>query len=124
MYLVQLLLPVEDSLPPSADSVLEKLKRELASRFGGFTAFTQAPAEGLWAPGSGPEERDRIIVVEVMTDSLDRRWWHALPCVAEPKTPNKLPNWASTNHVANTTDTPRSPNCHVKLRLFLRQAGL
>ena len=78
MYLVQLLLPVEDSLPPSADSVLEKLKRELASRFGGFTAFTQAPAEGLWAPGSGPEERDRIIVVEVMTDSLDRRWWHAL----------------------------------------------
>ena len=42
--------------------------------FGGLTAYTRAPAEGLWNSGS-TVKRDDIVVVEVMVDSLDRTWW-------------------------------------------------
>jgi hypothetical protein len=79
MYLVQLLMPVADSLPSASDGVLEALKTELVAHFGGFTAYMQAPAEGMWAPEAGGRaQRDTIIVVEVMTEALDRTWWHAL----------------------------------------------
>jgi hypothetical protein len=44
--------------------------------FGGLTAYTRAPAEGLWESGS-TVKRDDIVVVEVMVDSLDRKWWEA-----------------------------------------------
>lgn len=75
MYLVQLLLPV---LEEPADHVFDDLKRTLTKHFEGFTAYSQAPAEGMWAPDGGPEERDSIIVVEVMTATVDREWWHQL----------------------------------------------
>jgi hypothetical protein len=42
--------------------------------FGGLTAYTRAPAEGLWNSGS-TVKRDEIVIVEVMVDSLDRTWW-------------------------------------------------
>jgi len=70
VYLIQLLLP--------ADGAFEDLKKTLTKRFGGFTAFTQSPAEGMWAPEAGHEERDDIIIVEVMTEALDRVWWSRL----------------------------------------------
>jgi hypothetical protein len=75
MYLVQLLLPAPGD--PEAP-VFEELKKSLARHFGGFTAYTQAPAEGMWAPEAGREEHDDIVVVEVMTETLDRVWWRAL----------------------------------------------
>jgi hypothetical protein len=78
LYLVQLLLPVHS--PPSdiADGVFKALKTTLADRFGGYTAFTQSPAEGSWAPAGGAEQKDQIVVVEVMTEQLDTDWWHGL----------------------------------------------
>lgn len=33
-----------------------------------------APAEGLWVD-DGDVEQNKIVVVEVMSDALDRRWW-------------------------------------------------
>ncbi|WP_375021575.1 hypothetical protein [Agrobacterium sp. CR_3] len=33
-----------------------------------------APAEGLWTDGR-QVERDSIVVIEVMTDELERAWW-------------------------------------------------
>jgi hypothetical protein len=44
--------------------------------FGGLTAYTRAPAEGVWESGT-TLKRDDIVVVEVMVDSLDRTWWVA-----------------------------------------------
>ncbi len=52
------------------------LRRELVERFGGLTAFTRAPAEGLWDEGDRIE-RDRIVIFEVVADELDRAWWSA-----------------------------------------------
>ena len=47
----------------------------LTDRFGGLTAFTRAPAEGLWEDDKGSVVRDDVIVVEVMSDEPDDVWW-------------------------------------------------
>jgi len=78
MHLIQLLLPVADNDGRPFDAALPAaLRRELAERFGGLTAYTRAPAEGVWAH-DGKRDRDDIVVVEVMTDRLDRGWWKGL----------------------------------------------
>ena len=53
MFLIQILLPSADNtgvLFPKED--FEHLKQELASLFGGVTAYVQAPADGLWKAGA------------------------------------------------------------------------
>ena len=39
-----------------------------------MTAFTRAPAEGLWRDG-GRVEKDDVLLYEVMVESLDADWW-------------------------------------------------
>ena len=49
MYLVQLLLPLYDNDGQAFDaSEYVRLRAELADRFGGVTAYTRAPARGVW----------------------------------------------------------------------------
>jgi hypothetical protein len=52
----------------------ERLRDELTKKFGGVTAFLSSPAEGRWKDG-GEISRDEIVLFEVMTEELDRRWW-------------------------------------------------
>ena len=78
MYLVQILLPLfdNDGRPfEAADYV--RLRSELADRFGGVTAYTRAPARGVWKDDAGETNRDDIVIFEVMTGELDREWWTA-----------------------------------------------
>lgn len=78
-YLVQMLLPVADNDgQPFALHVWEDLKTALIEQFGGVTAYTRAPAEGVWAPPNGEQRRDDIFIVEVIVDQLDVPWWHAV----------------------------------------------
>lgn len=78
MTLVQILLPVTDNEGRRYGSQYFKdLQRTLTDRFGGMTAYTRAPAEGLWSNG-GTHRKDDIVVVEVMTEDFDRAWWKAL----------------------------------------------
>ena len=76
MYLVEILLPVDDNegrrFPQES---FDLVRRELTERFGGLTAFTRAPAEGLWKDETARTTRDEIVVLEVMTEVIDRRWW-------------------------------------------------
>lgn len=77
MHVVQILLPLYDNnghLFPDAE--MAAIREDLVAHFGGVTA-TRTPSEGVWAHG-GKRIRDDIILVEVMTDALDRDWWHAL----------------------------------------------
>lgn len=53
------------------------VREELTDRFGGLTAYTRAPAQGVWQDTDGPPRRDDIVVYEVMTDTVDREWWAA-----------------------------------------------
>ncbi|HYC04446.1 MAG TPA: hypothetical protein VED40_14215 [Azospirillaceae bacterium] len=75
MHLVQILLPLYDNdgkdLPRAEYG---RVREELVGRFGGLTAYTRAPAEGLWEGGEG-RCRDDVVLLEVMVEDLDRAWW-------------------------------------------------
>jgi hypothetical protein len=75
MHLVQLLLPLYDnSGNVFSETVFSGIRGELTEGFGGVTAFTSAPAQGLWI-SEGGTTHDEIVVVEVMTSDLDCEWW-------------------------------------------------
>lgn len=78
MYLVQILLPLYDNKGHAFDAgEYVSLRSELADRFGGVTAYTRAPARGVWKGDSGETTRDDIVIFEVMTVDLDQPWWTA-----------------------------------------------
>ncbi|MDB6111903.1 MAG: hypothetical protein JWR69_3653 [Pedosphaera sp.] len=75
MYLIQILLPVLDNTgTPFPEDLLSEIRTELIDRFGGITAFVHSPAEGVWAHND-ERVRDKIVLIEVMADILDRDWW-------------------------------------------------
>lgn len=78
MYLIQLLLPLygNDGRPFGATQY-GAVRTELTDRFGGLTAYTRAPAQGVWSDEAGAPKRDDIVVYEVMTEHLDREWWRS-----------------------------------------------
>ena len=75
--LVEVLLPLYDpagtAFPPA---LFRTVRAELVERFGGLTAFTRAPAEGLWkeADDDAPARED-VVVYEVVAPALDEGWW-------------------------------------------------
>jgi hypothetical protein len=76
MYLVQILLPLYDNEGHPFEPVdYVQLRTDLADRFGGVTAYTRAPARGVWRGDTGETTRDDIVIFEVMTEELDRTWW-------------------------------------------------
>jgi len=78
MYLVQILLPLYDNEGHAFEAgEYVRLRAELADRFGGVTAYTRAPARGVWKGDSGETTRDDIVIFEVMTPNLDHDWWTA-----------------------------------------------
>ena len=86
MYLVQLLLPLYDNRGrPFPSAHYAATSTELMERFGGPTAYTRAPAQGLWSESDGSATHDDIVVYEVMTSELDRAWWNAFRTALEEK---------------------------------------
>jgi hypothetical protein len=76
-YLIQILLPLYSNTGKHFSRVLyQKVEKELSRRFSGLTAYSRAPAKGLWRSGS-ETKRDDIIVYEVMVAKLDSTWWKA-----------------------------------------------
>ena len=77
MHLVQLLLPIHDpDGKPFPRAQYREIRETLTEKFGGLTAYSRAPAEGLWDDGDDVEHDD-IVVYEVMVPELDRAWWSA-----------------------------------------------
>ena len=86
MFLVQILLPLYDSEQkryPRAP--FDLVASELLERFGGMTAYANAPAHGLWQDDGGRTEGDDIVVHEVMTESLEKSWWASYRKVLESR---------------------------------------
>ena len=77
MYLLQILLPLRDNQNhPLPHDEYRTVRTELTERFGGLTAFTRAPAEGVWQSGADVSTaRDDIVIFEVMVTDFDRSWW-------------------------------------------------
>jgi len=77
MFLIEILLPLADNEGRAFGAgEFNRVRDELAARFGGVTAFRRAPAEGVWAEGGGVS-RDEVVIFEVMADALERPWWAA-----------------------------------------------
>ena len=75
MHLVQMLLPThrDGAAVPAAEFAAVRL--ELTDRFGGVTAYSRAPASGLWKRTEDEVEGDQVIMVEVVVEVFDRDWW-------------------------------------------------
>jgi hypothetical protein len=77
MYLIEILLPLADNEGhPFPAAKFAAVREELLHRFGGATAFTRTPAEGLFHK-NGTTVHDDIVVFEVMVESLDRAFWQS-----------------------------------------------
>jgi len=77
MYVIEIFLPLRDNAGTAfAPSLFEAEKARLVERFGGLTAYTRAPAQGIWDNGETPVS-DQIVIFEVMAEALDREWWAA-----------------------------------------------
>ncbi len=85
MHLVQFLLPVFDNQGRRfGRESFERVRQELAERFGGVTAFVQSPAQGLWKDDEhGTTAHDDMVLFEVMVETLDRDWWRAYRATLE-----------------------------------------
>lgn len=76
MYVIEILLPLRDNEDRRFPGELWHWVREmLVEKFGGLTAFSRNPAEGLWDGEAGERSRDDIVVFEVMAEALEREWW-------------------------------------------------
>ena len=75
--MIEILLPLYDNEGKHfGPETYVRVREELVEHFGGLTAFTRSPAEGLWVE-DGERSRDEIIVFEVMADWIDRGWWRS-----------------------------------------------
>ena len=75
-HLVQILLPLYDKRGTEQDkSLFARTRAELTEKFGGLTAHVRAPARGLWKAEDGEVERDDIVILEVLVESLEHAWW-------------------------------------------------
>ena len=78
LHLVEIFLPLSDNEGRAfGPKLFGHVRRELTERFGGLTAFSRAPALGLWKQDQGETARDDIVVLEVMAQEVDRAWWSA-----------------------------------------------
>ena len=76
MYLIQILLPrTTDEDDRADDTAFARTREELVAKFTGVTAYMRAPAQGLWTAPGGRVERDEMVMIEVLTENLDRAWW-------------------------------------------------
>ena len=79
MHVIELFLPLgRKDGTPQPRAIFGRLRAELVGRFGGLTAYSRAPAEGLWEDAGGEVERDAVVVFEVVAETLDRAWWREL----------------------------------------------
>jgi hypothetical protein len=75
MHLVQILLPLYDNTGNAfGEELFGSVRKTLTERFGGLTAYTRAPAQGLWRD-EGETRHDEIVVFEVMAKDIDAAWW-------------------------------------------------
>jgi hypothetical protein len=77
MHLIQLYLPLYDEKGATiSHNSFVAVRDLLTQRFGGITTYSRAPAKGFWKD-KGKVKLDDIVVFEVITQRLDRKWWRA-----------------------------------------------
>jgi hypothetical protein len=79
LHLVQILIPTFDNAGQQfGQSKFEGVRLELIERFGGLTAFVQSLRSVCGRTRKVARQRhDNMILIEVMSKTLDRAWWSA-----------------------------------------------
>ena len=78
MHLIQIFLPVRDNNNKAFPKEhYASIREELTKQFGGLTAYTRSPAEGLWKDEQNAAHHDDIVIFEVMAAEFDGPWWQA-----------------------------------------------
>jgi hypothetical protein len=84
MKLIQILLPLRDEQHrPFPTDLYDHVASQLTDAFGGITSYMRTPAEGRWKPAGGTPQEDDIVVLEVMSERLDKEWWHRFRVLLE-----------------------------------------
>jgi hypothetical protein len=76
VHLIQILLPRTGD-KPLQDTAFRQTRAELVDAFDGVTAYMRSPAQGIWTAPDGLVEQDEMVMVEVLVESFDHRWWRA-----------------------------------------------
>jgi len=77
MHLIEIFLPLSDNEGKRfAAAAYAGVRKQLADKFGGLTAFSRSPEEGIDI-GDGNERHDELVVCEIMTEQFDEAWWTA-----------------------------------------------
>lgn len=75
---IEIFIPVFDEKgKPFPEKFYRKIKKKLTDDFGGMTAYTQMPADGIWKDEKEKEVKDQIVVYEVMASKIDKAYWKA-----------------------------------------------
>lgn len=78
MYLIQIFLPMYGNRGEKFPaSYYQEVRDRLVDQYGGITAYTRSPAQGMWQPEEGKTVQDDLVIYEVMVEELDRTWWDA-----------------------------------------------
>lgn len=78
MNVIEIFLPLQQNDgSPQPPACFREVRNVLIKEFSGLTAYTRAPAEGLWEREAGAVDRDSLIILEVVADSIERAWWKA-----------------------------------------------
>jgi hypothetical protein len=76
MRLLQIFLPVRDNKnKPFPKAHFTRIRETLTKEFGGLTAYTHAPAEGLWKDERNDAQHDEMVIFEVLAADFDKPWW-------------------------------------------------
>jgi hypothetical protein len=86
VFLIQMLLPERSANGAVvADDLLRKTRVELLEQFGGLTAYRRSPASGGWIAPDGDIEHDHVVMLEVMAEAFDKRWWREYTAILETR---------------------------------------
>jgi hypothetical protein len=76
MRRIEIFLPLYDNVGRRIPKrIFDQTAHELTEKFGGLTAYTRAPATGLWKKTNRHTARDDLVIYEVMCRTLNRTWW-------------------------------------------------
>lgn len=84
--LFEIFLPIKnDKGKPFPQRHFDSLREILVEKFGGVTLYQRSPVTGVWDNPEAAQEKDELIIYEVMADSGDEAFWTQLKVDLENK---------------------------------------
>lgn len=77
--LFEIFLPIKDNRGKTFSTTnFDKLQKVLTEKFGGVTIHKRSPVKGIWSNPDSKNEKDELIIIEVMASNTDKLFWSQL----------------------------------------------